>query len=170
MSVYDKYMVVEIDWVISSRRFIELSKYKETQGFDENYFVNRLDYHYCITVKELGYKVIKIKNAFLYQTLGEQGKGIFKSISKYSHIRHYYIFKNILYYYFKKRTPSFMTASKVGILSLKQIWSVIIFEEYKTKKIKMRLKGLEDYRHNNMGKYINLVKMKTLRNKDLITF
>lgn len=151
--VEEKCMGVEVEWAISSGSFINLNVYQKTEGFDENYFIDRLDYDYCIAVKKLGYKVIKIKNTFLYQTLGEQGKGIFRNVSQHSPIRHYYIFRNRLYYYINKnKTSDIQYLILIGI-SLRHFSKILLFEKCKIEKIKMLYKGLVDYNRGRMGKY-----------------
>lgn len=152
----DKDVGAEIEWAISSGSFINLLLYQKTEGFDEKYFIDRLDYDYCFIVRKLGYKIIKIKNAFLYQTLGEQGKGIFKGVSQHSSIRHYYVFRNRLYFYLKKNKYSNLEVIKVRLLSLKHIMKVLIFEKQKCEKLKMMIRGGRDFVENKMGKYNKL--------------
>ena len=143
----------EIDWAISSGSLVNLLAYQKTEGFDENYFIDRLDYDYCHVLKKLGYKIIEVKKVFLYQTLGEQGKGIFSTISQHSPIRHYYIFRNRLYFYFKRNEISKIVFFKVILLSLKHIVEVIFLEKQKREKLKMIIYGAKDFYKNNMGKY-----------------
>jgi len=147
---------VEIAWAISSGSFINLVAYQKTEGFDENYFIDRLDYDYCLIIRRLGYKVINIKNVLLYQKLGEQGKGIFKRVSQHGALRHYYIFRNRLYFYFKRNKISIVEVIKVGLLSLKHIVKVFLLEEQKVEKVKMMICGLKDFSQNKMGKYQKL--------------
>lgn len=154
-SVEDKCIGVEIDWAISSGSFINLLSYQKTEGFDENYFIDRLDYDYCITVRKLGYKVIKIKNAFLYQTLGEQGNGIFKNVSQHSPIRHYYIFRNRFYFYIDKSRISNIQYLKLIIVSLRHFIKIILFETCKIEKLKMMYRAWKDYQRGKMGKFIS---------------
>lgn len=151
-SVEDKCTGIEIEWAISSGSFINLLSYQKTEGFDENYFIDRLDYDYCITMRRLGYKVIKIKNTFLYQTLGEQGKGILKNVSQHSPIRHYYIFRNRLYYYINKNRISNIQYIRLIGISLRHFSKILLFEKCKMEKIKMLYKGLVDYNKGRMGK------------------
>ncbi|MGZ0874784.1 glycosyltransferase [Priestia megaterium] len=140
----------EVEWAITSGSFISLSIYERTEGFDENYFIDRLDYDYCYTVRKMGYKVIKICNTFLFQTLGEQNK---KGFSNHSPIRHYYIFRNRLFFYKKMNPQSLQIKLKAFLLSLRHIGRLIRFEDNKWKKIRMSMKGLSDYKRKRMGKY-----------------
>ena len=147
---------IEIEWAISSGSFINLSIYEKTDGFDENYFIDRLDYDYCISVRQLGYKVVKIKNTFLYQKLGEQRKGIFKGVSQHNPLRHYYIFRNRLYFYKKNDKPSIFKGIKIGLLSFKHFMIIILLEKQKNEKFKMIIRGIRDFIGNRMGKYQQL--------------
>lgn len=143
--------MLEIEWAISSGSFINLEVYhKHNLEFDENYFIDRLDYDYCISVKNLGYKIIQIENVCLYQTLGEVRRTIFGTVSQHNALRHYYIFRNRLYMH-KKMNKSRL---KLIISSIRHILSIILLEENKIEKIKYVYKGYSDFKQNRMKKII----------------
>lgn len=142
----------QIKWGISSGSFINLDIYKKTDGFDENYFIDRLDYDYCIKLNRLGYKLIKIKSSYLYQDLGQSRKGIIGSVSQHSPIRHYYMFRNRLYFYAKNESNKVKNFSTIIFLSARHFLKVIFTEDEKREKIKMMVKGYKDYHDKNMGK------------------
>lgn len=142
----------EIEWAISSGSLINLEAYSETEGFDENYFIDRLDYDYCVQVKHLGYKIIRYRDIVLHQRLGETKKFFCVNISQHNPIRHYYIFRNRLYYYLKKMPKSLFGVFRVVLLSVKHLITVFLFEDNKILKLKMMYKGWKDFRVGNMGK------------------
>lgn len=141
-----------ISWTITSGSAINLNIYRNTSGFDENYFIDRLDYDYCILIQKLGYKIIRINNVYLYQSLGEQRKGLFKNLSTHNPIRHYYMVRNRLYFYLKKQDQSNKQMVIVILLTIKHFLSIILVENQKAQKIRMTIKGIKDYMKNNMGK------------------
>ncbi|RUR38707.1 glycosyltransferase [Clostridium perfringens] len=143
----------EVEWGISSGSFINLYIYSKTLGFDEKYFIDRLDYDYCICIRKMGYKIVRIKNAYLHQALGESVKRWNKCISQHNSIRHYYIFRNRLYFYFKKNNRSIYNLNKSITLSLNHVIRIIFLEDNKIEKIRMILEAYKDFSRNKMGKY-----------------
>lgn len=144
---------VERNWVILSGSFINLLTYQKTDGFDKNYFIDRLDYDYCLMIRRLRYKVIMIKNVFLYHALGEQVRGIFRGVVQHSSLRHYYMFRNRLYFYLKKNKLSILNIITVGLGSLKHMFTILLYEKQKIEKLKMIIHGVKDFALNKMGKY-----------------
>ncbi|MFB9974853.1 glycosyltransferase [Allobacillus sp. SKP2-8] len=144
---------IEVDWAISSGSFINLSVFNETEGFDENYFIDRLDYDYCYTIRDLGYKVVRINNVFLHQNLGEERKVLFRNVSQHNVIRHYYIFRNRLYFYIKKDKVSLYSLIKLCSISIKHLLQILLSEEQKKRKIKMIIISCKDFINGKMGKY-----------------
>lgn len=141
----------EVDWAISSGSFIKLSIYSKTSKFDVNYFIDRIDYDYCFFIKAEGFKIIQVKGIQLEQKLGEV---INNSISQHSPLRHYYVFRNRLYFYIiKNKKNGFMRYITSIILSLKHLFIVILFETKKREKMVMLCKGLNDFNKRKFGKY-----------------
>lgn len=142
----------EVDWEISSGSFVNLFIYQQTEGFDNNYFIDRLDYDYCYVLRNCGYKVIKVNGIFLTQKLGEKSNGIFKNYSSHNAVRHYYIFRNRLYFYLNKIEPNILIYIKLSVLSIYHIFNIILKEDEKFKKLKMIYRGWVDYKGSQMGK------------------
>lgn len=141
-----------LNWVISSGSFINLSIFSEIGGFDENYFIDRIDYDYCLTVRKLGYEIVRINNVYLYQKLGEIKKIGSIKVAEHSPVRHYYMFRNRLYFLLRRNNRSVIQLSKAFILSIRHFLQVILLEKQKYKKIKMLIRGLKDFTINKMGK------------------
>lgn len=147
------YNVKEIAWAISSGSFINLKLYKDIYQFDENYFIDRLDYDYCYTMRTYGFKIIRIKNYVLYQSLGEEKKVGTKLVSQHNPLRHYYISRNRLFFYIKKYKKIFILKyALVFLLSLRHLYNVIFHEDLKIQKINMIIKGYIDFSRGYMGK------------------
>lgn len=147
----DKITETKVDWAISSGSFINLYLYSKTNGFDENYFIDRIDHDYCITVKKLGYEIIQLGGVYLKQKLGESKKFILVNVSQHSELRHYYIFRNRYYYYLKNNKGVYIKL-KLAILSVFHIIKVILFEENKVRKCKIMMKARADFIEGKMGK------------------
>lgn len=144
-----------IDWAITSGSFVSLSIYSKTSGFDENYFIDRLDYDYSIMVRTLGYRILQVQESNLYQFLGDQVDNITNfTIFEHNPLRHYYIMRNRLYYY-NKNIENFGILRLLFTIyssSLKHVFSIILFETDKSNKLKMVYRGIKDYKKRKLQK------------------
>jgi rhamnosyltransferase len=143
--------ISEIKWAITSGSFINLDVFGITSGFDEKYFIDRLDYDYCFYLKKKGYKIIQIDDAYLFQQLGEKKVFFGINISEHNAIRHYYIFRNRLYFYLFKEFSIF-NVFKLTAISFKHFLTVLL-ETNRLYKIKILWKSIKDYSTKNMGKF-----------------
>jgi len=146
---YFKYEKVK--WVISSGSFINLNIYNNIGKFDENLFIDRIDYDYCENARRNNYKIIKINTAFISQNLGEIKNGFFKNKSNHSVVRHYYIFRNRFYYYLYKK-KGFLSYIYCIILTAKHLCVILFYENNKIKKLSLVHKAYKDYSFNKLGK------------------
>lgn len=145
----------EVNWGITSGSFINLKIFKETKGFDINYFIDRLDYDYCLNILKLNYRLLVIKDVYLYQKLGQTKKFFLIKYHQHNPLRHYYIFRNRLYFYLKNNSLSLKIFLKVSILSFNQILRIILIENQKIEKIRMVKIAVKDYNSKKMGKIQN---------------
>jgi rhamnosyltransferase len=130
----------EVSWVISSGSFLKLSIYKKTFGFDEYYFIDRVDFDYCMTLKKQNYRILKFGNAYIYHRLGDNGS------RTHNPLRHYYIFRNRMYYFLKKNRNAPFNYLFLFIKSLSHIARIIVFENNKFSKFKMLCIAIQDYK------------------------
>lgn len=89
---------IYVDRCITSGCFMNVEAYKNSDGYDLNYFIDRVDDDICYNLTTHGYKHIKVNFVGL---LHEMGFGIEKKFLwhtaravNYSPIRRYYIFRN----------------------------------------------------------------------------
>ncbi|QQZ61619.1 glycosyltransferase [Paenibacillus sonchi] len=142
-----------VKWVITSGSAINLKSYSYTSGFDENYFIDRLDYDYCMQLNSLGLKIVVLNNSYLNQSLGEGTRNLFGfQYSEHNALRNYYIFRNRLYYS-DKYLKGLRRFSFRFLGSLKQIIFIIFFDKNKGPKIKIINKAYQDYTQGRMNKY-----------------
>lgn len=148
---YDKYEIV--DWVITSGSAVNLKNYILINGFDEKYFIDRVDQDYCKRLNENGKLIVLLNNARLYQQLGDGCENILGFYySEHSPIRNYYIFRNRLYYA-KKYMNGLKRIGYCLLGSIRQLLLVILKDKDKYLKLKMMKYGYNDYIQENMYKY-----------------
>ena len=114
-----------VDADITSGNLLRKEVFEKVGFFDDSLFIDLVDTDFCMRLNEKGIKMIKIRDAVLYHSLGESKtiKGILGSFntSNHSALRRYYMTRNRFY----------------------------IWEKY---KIKMVLRGYNDYKKGIKGK------------------
>ena len=142
----------------TSASLVRLSVFKEVGGFDEKMFIDCVDFDYCTTLIENGYKILRVNSAVLHHRLGEASevkffipigrlfgiKKLQKSFFTYNHspLRTYYYARNIRYYAYKHRNTIDLKTEKRVYLK----WLVLKlgFEKQKFAKLKAILRGKKD--------------------------
>jgi rhamnosyltransferase len=151
----------EVHTLITSASVINLTNFDKIGGFDENLFIDGVDFDYCLATIKNGFKCINFKNNFFKHVIGKKiKKGSFKTLylikkEKYLHspIRLYYMIRNILYLEKKYALifPEYISEIKKKYNTQIQTnlnYSPNIFTFYKYK-----FKALSDFKNNRMGKF-----------------
>lgn len=142
-----------VDFIITSGSAVNLKVFKEIRGFDEKYFIDRVDTDYCKRLLTNGYKIIRINDVILNQRLGDLAINFFgKTYFTHSTLRHYYLSRNRFYY-----NKKYFANIKKVCLNLfgvfKHVLNIIFFEDEKDQKLRKVVEGYLDYRSNKMYKY-----------------
>ncbi|MFP3089893.1 glycosyltransferase [Treponema sp. TIM-1] len=138
-----------IDRVISSGNIINLEMWKTIGGFNNELFINDVDYDFCYRLTQKGYKIVKIHKCNMNHVEGEPRKTFFPHAFWYHKERIYYLVRNK--YYILKNYPQFAKKYKY-----KQTIKRIIFEKFfflEFDDLTYVLKGISDGRHNIYGKF-----------------
>lgn len=139
--------------VMSSGNFLNLSVYKRVGKFNESYFIDQVDYEYCLRINHRGYKVIVLGNAIMEHELGIVKKCNGELYSFHSPIRIYYYIRNMLYLRqkYKNIYPEFIDKRTSQVKN-----DVIIHLKYAGKRvmyIKFIIHAFLDYGRKRKGKY-----------------
>lgn len=128
-------------YVINSGTFLSIFVLKKMNlAYDENIFLDGVDYDFCMLLHKRGLPVKIYENSILIQNLGYTRKVRGKNYVCHSELRYYYIVKarnysNVKYYGKIKGT----IVNLVKIFGT--IYYICIVEDYKKKKITAALKG-----------------------------
>ncbi|MEG0034850.1 MAG: glycosyltransferase [Bacilli bacterium] len=131
----------EVSWCITSGALLNVNAWKDVKGFDEDLFIDAVDYDLCLSLKEHGYKIIQVGFLGFYHEIGE-GKfikrGLF-SLKTWNHssFRRYYSTRNMLIV--SKKHNISIVKTLLGIF--KHILMILIFEDKKIEKLKAGLHG-----------------------------
>ncbi|MFA9238576.1 MAG: hypothetical protein ACEQSQ_01650 [Candidatus Paceibacteria bacterium] len=146
-------LYMEVNQIISSGTFSPISCFQEIGVFDEDLFIDFVEYDWCWRAKKNKYKIFSINSIKLIHKHGDGKINIlgFKMVNP-TPIRHYYQYRNLLY---------MLTTSHVPILwKLKMFFKTIIktplyivILNKKKQRIKFIYSGIRDFILNKKGKF-----------------
>lgn len=148
--------------VITSGNFLNLNLFNTVGRFDDNLFIDVVDYDYCAKVRLAGYKTLLFKNVLLEHQLGvlHKRKNLLTRKVKYkrehSPQRAYYIARNYLYLarkYGKLLPQEFSLLKVLNIVFVHDVTKILLYEEQKYKKIAAKLLGAYHFMIGKYGKY-----------------
>lgn len=141
-----------INRIITSGNILNLNTYKAVDGFDNDLFIDEVDYDFCFKIIKEEYRIYQFSDILLKHKLGDSKnvKILNKSVTAMNHnyIRKYYIVRNRCI--IKKRYPEYTRYYTKSIII--DLVKVILVEEDKLRRIKYMLKGYLDYKKNKLGK------------------
>ena len=132
-----------VDVVITSGSFYKKEAFAKVGLMDETFFIDYIDYEWCLRAKSKGYKILKVNTTHLNHNLGDSVVGLFGVLKPIhtNNLRHYYIIRNQLimlnrdYISFKwkcihtfklfYRIPSYIVLSSSKLTTLKYIINAI---------------------------------------------
>ena len=132
----------EIDKWITSGSLINLNILKILGGFDEDLFIDYVDFDICFAMRKNGFENYIINTVGMIHEIGsrKEYKFMFKNIDVMNHsaFRHFYITRNQIIVY--KRYPN-ESLPNMNLLQLKTIIKIILFENNKISKIRAVNRG-----------------------------
>lgn len=140
-----------------SGSFVPVSVFRRHGMFEDNFFIDYVDYEYCLRVRSAGYLIQECKNAILVHAPGNPRTyflGGFSLITtaNYSAIRRYYLERNMIVTIARywKRYPTLCFSMFLN--SVKDCLKVALVEDHKWSKICSSFMGLYDGFHRRMGR------------------
>jgi rhamnosyltransferase len=148
---------VRVNHLITSGSMVNLQLFPITSGFNEDLFIDEVDFEYCLRSVARGFNIIQLKNIFLSHHLGETSQHRSLKTSKitsrvlHSPRRIYYMTRNFLYVQskYKETFPEEINLRRKILLN--RIKNNILYNKQRLKVIRYALKGFTDYKKNRMG-------------------
>lgn len=135
----------EITYCITSGSFVNTAAFLYVGGFDEEMFIDKVDFSFCLTLKEKGYKIIRINYVGLLHEVGHSEEVFLlgRKYQIYNHkaFRRYYMSRNAVYIARKHKSLIF---SKEILKEAQRMLLVFIFEDEKRSKLLYSIKGIKD--------------------------
>lgn len=145
-----------VDAEITSGNLLKSEVFNKVGFFDDSLFIDLVDTDFCMRLNEKGIKMIKIRDAILYHSLGDSqavNSGVLKfNTSNHSALRRYYMTRNRFYTWEKYKTLNSFTLNRDKMLFKKEFVKIILGEKDKFNKVKMVIKGYRDYKKGVRGK------------------
>mgnify|MGYP004506179077 FL=1 len=145
-----------VDADITSGNLLKAEVFDRVGFFDDSLFIDLVDTDFCMRLNEKNIKMIKVRDAILYHSLGESQtvKSIFGKFntSNHSALRRYYMTRNRFYTWEKYKDLNSFTLNRDKKLFKKEFIKIILGEKDKINKIKMVFKGYKDYKKGIRGK------------------
>lgn len=148
--------------VITSGNFLNLHLFNSIGRFDDNLFIDVVDYDYCAKVKLAGCKTLLFKNILLEHQLGVLHKrknvltGKIKYKTEHNPQRAYYIARNYLYLarkYHKSLPQEFGIFKVINIVFIHDITKILLYEDQKLQKITAKFLGAYHFMIGKYGKH-----------------
>lgn len=134
---------------ITSGSLMNLKYCKKIGYFDENMFIDYVDFDYCKRIILSNYKILRVNNAIIEHEIGKRKEKYFLFIKVYptyhNSKRVYYYARNIKYYCLKyKRNLSIKEKIWESIVLLWKFIGIILYEDKKKEKINSFFKGIKE--------------------------
>lgn len=144
--------------IITSGSLVNLKVFEQTGGFDEELFIDEVDFEYCLKAVSKGFKTIQFTHIFLRHQLGVvSNHRSFKSNkltprTLHSPVRLYYLTRNFFYLKnnYGKAFNKEIDFKKKALLN--RVKNNILYNKEKWKVVTYIIRGWSDYRKKRMGK------------------
>lgn len=151
----------EILTVSTSGSMLPLSIFSRCGYFREDFFIDQIDYEFCLRIIAAGYRVVQCDEARLLHSLGERKNHDFGSkhlltSTHHSAKRRYYIIRNrvVLLRLYWKKFPRY--CFNLFTLTVKDTVKILLVERDKFEKLWNSVRGLKDALLGRMGKWVEL--------------
>lgn len=139
----------KVTYLITSGNMIKVDALLDIGGYDDNLFIDSVDFDISLRLVDAGYKLVKVYNALAIHKIGEYAGerklfGLRFQYRTHTAERFYYMYKNHRYVIKKYWKKHILFCIKKEIMSYMEILRVILFDDYRTEKIKMIRKGICD--------------------------
>lgn len=151
-------LLVEKRGVITSGSLIPLDVVETIGGFREEFFIDSVDYDYCLRARSRGYRVLKVNRIGALHHLGNEHRhqlGPFAVVTTHhTPLRRYYAVRNstVLMREHFRDDPLYSLA--VISFHLRTVALVLLFERDKQEKLRWMGRGFIDAFRNRLGKRI----------------
>jgi rhamnosyltransferase len=146
-----------VDYAITSGNLIRLDVWKGAGPFNEDYFIDCVDFDFSLRARREGYAIHKAPAALLYHELGQElevRRPFDRFYTQHSPLRRYYMFRNFMYL---ARAHVLLEPRFIGKLLLMHVLLLalmLVYEPMLKQNIRFICRGLVDFFLGRKGAYI----------------
>ena len=146
-------LLTQVMTPMTSGCLLELDAYRSVGPFRGDFFIDFVDNEYCLRLRRAGFGVIRVNRALLRHQVGElRTYGPFVA-TNHGPLRRYYKSRNRLYV-FVEYFSSFPGHCLFDLIRLlKEIGSILLFEQGKAAKFRMMLRGALHFLQGRSGSF-----------------
>lgn len=142
--------------VMTSGNLVNLKIYTSVGGFKDWYFIDCVDFDFCLSIIRSGYEIHQVNKSILEHELGNTEKRKFLNkyyfVDNHNYIRRYYIVRN-RHYINDEYCKDFPDYCKAEMRCTRgEVKRIVLFEKDKIRKLFYMYKGYRDYRKGIKGK------------------
>ena len=132
---------------------LSLPAWRKIGGFDENMFIDGVDYDICYRLRLANYKIVCVRSVVLLHELGHIQCRHFLFwnviVKNHSAFRKYFIARNIIYV--ARKRESILLKAKGILQEIKLLGIVLLYEDDKKYKMVNIVKGIRDGIRGKVG-------------------
>jgi rhamnosyltransferase len=146
-----------ISYAITSGNLVRVSVLDRIGLYDEGFFVDCIDFDFCLRLRHAGYAVHRVPAALMQHQLGDTvdlPHAVRKYYARHSPVRRYYMYRNFMYmaerYLFK--FPGFIV--KLGLAQMLLLLLISFQDSKPLASYRAILRGMWDYAQRREGPYV----------------
>lgn len=139
--------IKELKYVMQSANLVRLENFIRVGMFKEDFFIDMVDYEFCLRARKKGYRIISCGEAEIYHNPGITRK------SKIFGIKYGYCSKERIYYQSRNILWTFKKYKDLSILAILmyKLFKILVFFDNKKEFLKYYFKGISDCKNNRFG-------------------
>lgn len=146
---------VERKVILQSGCLIKSEILRNAGMFDESFFIDYVDFEYCLRLRRKGFRIIEATNAFVSHRVGAPSLHKFLHItcmvSNHSPIRRYYAARNRLRVYYRYWLSDFRWICHDAWSWFKELIKLLLFEQDRRQKLAYSARGVWDALRGRSG-------------------
>ncbi len=135
-----------IERCITSAAIVRVAAYQKTDGYDEDLFVDYVDFDFAFKIRHAGYEILHMNDIMLNHELGDSKwvRFLFRKVRYTSHRaeREYYIARNITIFAGRYRKTEKTFKDRLSLI--KHYLFVLLYDDEKKKKLQALKQGRKD--------------------------
>lgn len=141
------YDTKELKYVMQSANLLNIDKFYKVGKFKEEFFIDMVDYEFCLRAHKFGYKIISCGNAKLNHSpaITKRSKLLKFKYGYCSKERIYYQSRNILWTYKQYKNINIL------FILIWKLFKIIAFYDEKKEYLKYYFKGISDCQNERFG-------------------